>query len=160
MKKQTLTIFGKKNYLLGTDKNGKKLFLVAPSWDCGWYWGFGYIETYTNNSHPERSRDIATHNHFDSLFGTIFGTNCTFYDGFKNIIIDSTLSDNELWKLCDYMETFYCLNETAEVLKRGYSHYDERAKLDIVKDEAYAERINKVILPELFKHIEDLFKEE
>lgn len=160
MKKQTLTIFGKKNYLLGTDKNGRKLFLVAPSWDCGWYWGFGYIETYTNNRHPERSRDIASHNHFNYLFGTIFGTNCTFYDGFKNIIIDSTLSDNELWKLCDYMETFYCLNETAEVLKRGYSHYDERAKLDIVKDEAYAERINKVILPELFKHIEDLFKEE
>ena len=160
MKKQTLTIFGKKNYLLGTDKNGRKLFLVAPSWDCGWYWGFGYVETYTNNTNPEKSRDIASHNHFNYLFGTIFGTNCTFYDGFKNIIIDSTLSDNELWKLCDYMETFYCLNETAEVLKRGYSHYDERAKLDIVKDEAYAERINKVILPELFKHIEDLFKEE
>lgn len=160
MKKQTLTIFGKKNYLLGTDKNGKKLFLVEPSWECGWYWGFGYIETYTNNRHPERSRDIASHNHFNYLFGNIFGTNCTFYDGFKNIIIDSTLSDNELWKLCDYMETFYCLQETAEILKRGYSHYIEKAKLNIVKDEAYAERINKVILPELFKHIEDLFKEE
>ena len=158
MEKQTLTIFGKKNYLLGTDKNGKKLFLVAPSWDCGWYWGFGYIETYTNNNHPERSRDIATHNHFDSLFGTIFGTNCNLYDGFKRIIKDSTLSDSELWQLCDYMKTFYCLQETAEVLKRGSSHYSERAKLDIVKDEAYAERINKVILPELFKHIEDLFE--
>lgn len=35
MEKQTLTIFEKKNYLLGTDKNGRKLFLVAPSWDCG-----------------------------------------------------------------------------------------------------------------------------
>ena len=69
MEKQTLTIFGKKNYLLGTDQNGRKLFLVAPSWDCGWYWGFGYIETYTNNRHPERSKDIASHNHFDSLFG-------------------------------------------------------------------------------------------
>lgn len=154
MKKQTLTIFGKKNYLLGTDQNGRKLFLVAPSWDCGWYWGFGYVETYTNNSHPERSRDIAIHNHFDSLFGT----NCNLYDGFKKIIKDSTLSDNELWKLCDYMRTFYCLQETAKVLGRGYSHYTEKAKLDIVKDEAYAERINKVVLPELFKHIEELFE--
>ena len=154
MKKQTLTIFGKKNYLLGTNAKGRKLFLVAPSWDCGWYWGFGYIETYTNNSHPERSKDIASHSHFDSLFGN----NCNLYDGFKRIIKDSTLSDSELWQLCDYMKTFYCLNETAEVLKRGSSHYSERAKLDIVKDEAYAERINKVILPELFKHIEDLFE--
>lgn len=154
MKKQTLTIFGKKNYLLGTDKNGRKLFLVEPSWDCGWYWGFGYIETYTNNSHPERSRDIASHSHFDSLFGT----NCNLYDGFKKIIKDSTLSDSELWQLCDYMKTYYCLRETAEVLGRGYSYYTEKAKLDIVKDEAYAERINKVVLPELFKHIEDLFE--
>lgn len=154
MEKQTLTIFGKKNWLLGTDQNGRKLFLVAPSWDCGWYWGFGYVETYTNNSHPERSKDIASHNHFDSLFGT----NCNLYDGFKRIIKDSTLSDNELWKLCDYMRTFYCLQETAEVLGRGYSHYTEKAKLDIIKDEAYAERINKVVLPELFKHIEELFE--
>ena len=154
MKKQTLTIFGKKNYLLGTDQNGRKLFLVAPSWDCGWYWGFGYVETYTNNSHPERSRDIASHNHFNHLFGN----NCNLYDGFKRIIKDSTLDDDEIWMLVDYMRTFYCLNETAEVLKHGDSHYSERAKLDIVKDEAYAERINKVVLPELFKHIEDLFE--
>lgn len=154
MKKQTLTIFGKKNYLLGTDENGRKLFLVAPSWNCGWYWGFGYIETYTNNSHPERSRDIASHNHFDSLFGN----NCNLYDGFKRIIKDSTLSDSELWQLCDYMKTFYCLRETADILGFGHSYYAEKAKLDIVKDEAYAERINKVVLPELFKHIEDLFE--
>lgn len=156
MEKQTLTIFGKKNYLLGTDKNGRKLFLVEPSWDCGWYYGFGYVETYTNNTDPERSRDIASHNHFNYLFGN----NCNLYDGFKGIIKDSTLDDDEIWKLIDYMKTFYCLSETAEVLKRGYSHYSERAKLDIVKDEVYAERINKVILPELFKHIENLFKEE
>ena len=154
MEKQTLTIFGKKNYLLGTDQNGRKLFLVAPSWNCGWYWGFGYIETYTNNRHPERSRDIASHNHFDRLFGN----KCNLYDGFKRIIKDSTLDDDEIWMLVDYMKTFYCLQETAEILKSGSSHYSERAKLDIVKDEAYAERINKVILPELFKHIEDLFE--
>lgn len=154
MEKQTLTIFGKKNYLLGTDKNGKKLFLVEPSWDCGWYWGFGYVETYTNNTDPKRSKDISSHTHFNSLFGT----NCSLYDGFKRIIKDSTLDDDEIWKLIDYMKTFYCLSETAEVLKRGYSHYSETAKLDIVKDEAYAERINKVVLPVLFKHIEDLFE--
>ena len=154
MEKQTLTIFGKKNYLLGTDKNGKKLFLVEPSWDCGWYWGFGYVETYTNNSHPEKSRDIESHRHFN----TLFGNNCSLYNGFKRIIKDSTLDDDEIWMLVDYMKTFYCLRETAEVLKRGYSHYTEKAKLDIVKDEAYAERINKVVLPELFKHIKDLFE--
>lgn len=154
MNKQTLEIFGKKNWLLGTNSAGKKLFLVAPSWDCGWYWGFGYVETYTNNDNPERSRDIASHSHFDSLFGN----NCNFYDGFNKIIKNPTLSDDEIWQLCDYMKTFYCLRETAEVLKHGYSYISEKAKLDIVKDEIYAERINQVILPILFKHIEDLFR--
>lgn len=149
MEKQTLTIFGKKNYLLGTDKNGKKLFLVEPSWDCGWYWGFGYIETYTNNRCPERSKDIESHGHFDTWFGT------NFYDGFKRIIKNSTLSDNEIRKLCDYMQSFYCLTETARLLG---SSCIEKHTSNAATYKAYAERINKVVLPELFKHIEELFE--
>ena len=50
MKKQTTTAFKKKIYLLGADAEGTKYWLEAPSWDCDWYWGFGYVETYTNNN--------------------------------------------------------------------------------------------------------------
>ena len=36
-------------YLLGRDEEGINYWLEEPSWDCGWYWGFGYVETYTTN---------------------------------------------------------------------------------------------------------------
>jgi len=64
-KKQTKA-FGKKIYLLGEDADGIKHWLEEPSWDCDWYWGFGYIETYTNNNNPSNSRDIESHTHWDS----------------------------------------------------------------------------------------------
>jgi hypothetical protein len=38
--------FGKDIYLIGKDKSGTNYWLESPSWDCDWYWGFGYIETY------------------------------------------------------------------------------------------------------------------
>ena len=70
MKKQKNHAFGKDIYLLGKDNGDTLYWLEAGSWDCKWYWGFGYVETYTNNNHPSRSRDISSHQHFDSLFLT------------------------------------------------------------------------------------------
>ena len=61
--------FGKDIYLLGEDQDGTKYWLEAPHFDCGWYWGFGYIETYTNNRRPDLAKDIASHQHIDGLLG-------------------------------------------------------------------------------------------
>jgi len=36
---------------------------------CDWYWGFGYIETYTNNACPSKARDISSHQHWDGFTG-------------------------------------------------------------------------------------------
>ena len=32
----------KKKYLLGYINN-ESIYLSPPSWDCNWYWGFGYL---------------------------------------------------------------------------------------------------------------------
>lgn len=148
--KQKKHIFSKDVYYLGKDKNGSNRWLEAPSWDCGWYWGFGYIETYTNNESPERSRDISEHTHFDSLFFS--GNKCAF-DTFKEFFISTPLSDDEIWTLCDYMMTFYTLKKTAELYRYGYSYQTERAKINIIKNKAQENAINEILLPELFKHI-------
>src|SRR5687767_467595 len=68
LNKKTDHAFKKDIYLLGTDNNGTKYWLEAPSWDCSWYWGFGFVETYTNNSSPSKSKDISSHSHIDSAF--------------------------------------------------------------------------------------------
>ena len=58
IKKEKDHAFGKDVYLLGKDAEGVKYWLESPSWDCGWYWGFGYVETYQRNWRPSLARDI------------------------------------------------------------------------------------------------------
>ena len=66
IEKKKTEAFGKKTFLLGEDEEGVKYWLTAAKWDCGWYWGFGYIETYTNNKNPNNARDISSHSHWNS----------------------------------------------------------------------------------------------
>ena len=61
MNKEMDRAFGKQVLLLGI-KDGEKVWLEMPTFDCNWYWGFGYLETYTG-SQPSKSRDILSHTH-------------------------------------------------------------------------------------------------
>lgn len=154
MSKQIIKVFNKKMYLLGTTKaDNKKCWLVAPSWDCGWYWGFGYIQTLTNETNPERSRDIESHTHFGY---NILNGGDNGFNNFKEYFSNTPLSDDEIWTLCDYMKTFYTLQKTAELFGRGYSYYTERAKIDELKDTEQVDKINKTLLPILFDKIDKL----
>ena len=65
--KKNYNMFGKMVYLVGINQHNEKVFLEAPSWDCGWYWGFGYLETYTNNRNIQGSKDISSHSHFQNF---------------------------------------------------------------------------------------------
>jgi hypothetical protein len=152
MNKKTLTVFNKKNYLLGKNQDGVNFYLLAPSWDCGWYWGFGYVEAYTNNNKPEKSRDISMHTHFDTLF---FNSDKTAYNKFKEFFNNTPLSDDDIWLLCDYMKTFYTLRKSAEIFGRGYSHFTEAAKLETLKNDDMLKMINEIMLPVLFEKIEN-----
>ena len=153
LEKKTMTAFNKKIFLLGQDKEGTNYWLEAPSWDCGWYWGFGYIETYTNNRNPGMAKDINSHSHFDSMF--MNGPE-NVRDQFKNFFVKTTLTDDEIWELCDYMKTFYTLKTFAELFRRGYSYYTERAKVEGLIQVEQVDQINKVHLPEIFQRIEKL----
>lgn len=148
MEKEIATYFGKKNYLIGKGKDDKNVYLVAPSWDCDWYWGFGYLETYTRRY---GQLDIDMHTHFSSL-----GEQKNYFDGFKEYFKETPLNDNEIWTLCDYMKTFYTLKETAEIFKHGYSWYTEKAKIDDLQRTDLENEINQKMLPQLFEKIDKL----
>ena len=149
MEKQKETAFGKEVYLLGTDKYGTKYWMEEPSWDCGWYWGFGYIETYQENKNPSKAEDIWSHSHFDLLSEK----NMNLYDGFKEKFTDTPLEDEEIWQLCELMKTFYIMREYAEVLHRGDAHYTENPCKEVIKNDEEWRRINEVVLPEVFKEV-------
>lgn len=116
-------------------------YLAPPSWDCGWYWGFGYLQ----------SKDI--HHHIDTLDRT-----SNIWDALKAYYGDTlTITDDaDLWTFCELVATFYALKKSAEVLGRGGAHYGTNPVADVVKNEAEARRINEVVMPAIFDALETL----
>ena len=118
----------------------KNIYLSAPSWDCDWYWEFGYL----GNNH--------CHYHVDGL---IEKHNANLFDALKKEFGDTlTIKDDEkLWLFCELMQTAYTLKETAELIGRGGSHYTTNPFAELIKNTAEVERINTKVLPAIFDHI-------
>ena len=166
MEKQTSKAFGKKVYLLGKNEQGKLVWLEEASWDCGWNWGFGYIEIYTNNKRPDLARDINSHSHWSGLIGKQ-----EYYDHAKQCfrmgsdyihhlndnpdMVETTLTDKESWELADLMNTFYTLRDTAGLFHSGNSHLTSVSGLDL-KNEQQEEYINKELLPKVFNRVYEI----
>ena len=157
--KRTEEAFGKKVYLIGMNMDGDYIWLEEPKWDCGWYWGFGYIETYTNNKHPEKSKDIDSHSHFNSCIAGYKHKDGEYihHPHANPDLAITTLTPRESWLLAEYMKTYYTLKESAGVFNRGGSHLtscdDQR---DLIQDKGIEDKINTHSLPELFKLIDRL----
>jgi hypothetical protein len=169
MNKQVTTAFNKDVYLLGKQKDGTYIWLEKATWDCEWYWGFGYIETYTNNQHPESSRDINSHSHWTGLMGKQevydFDKKCfKLTDKYVHHLnenpdmAETVLTDKESWELADLMKSFYTLKDTAELYHSGNSHLTG-TKVDL-KDKAQEDNINKVLLPKIFERIYQILTPE
>lgn len=142
--------FKKDIYLLGIDNQGQNVWLEAPSWDCGWYWGFGYVERYTNNSDPSKAKDINSHTHIDSEFK-------------KNDKIDlnkglakTTYTKNEGKRLNDLFTTFYQLKKVAEKNKDDNNILSDLSLETTVFGNIRlksTKNINEILIPLLTKEI-------
>ena len=122
---------------LGTVDN-ESIFLSPPSWDCEWYWGFGYLDN--KNCHYHLSELSKDYNLFD-------GIKKHFGDSF--IIKD----DNDIWTFAELMQTFYNLQEAAEVFGRGGSHYTTNPCKDIIINKNVVTTINNIVIPAIFEEI-------
>ena len=133
MKKRKSRAFGKDVYLLGKDEYDDLVWLEHPSWDCGWYWGFGYVERYTNTKDPSISKDITCHTHIDSEFKK---------DDVINLnvgLVSTTYSVDEGERLADLFNDFYYYKDKADDAHR--------------KDEGKYNSINGILLPEIMNNI-------
>ena len=151
LEKKKINKFGE-HYLLGIDDDETKHWLEKPSWQCCWYWGIGYVHTFTNNDNPEHSTDIQMHYHFKNFENN----NRNMYDNFKQKFTESVLSDKELWTFCELIKSAYILRNYSDMLYLGGAHYTENPKKDLIKNPAEYERINKIILPAIFDEIDKL----
>jgi len=148
IKKEQNFAFGKDVFLLGQDKEGIKYWLEAPKFNCGWYWGFGYVETYTNNNNPGKAKDINSHQHIDSSFiGKMDGGEYVhnIYDCPK--LNQTTFSKDEGWVLTELFNTFYQLREQAALYGRGGMHTTTNPLTQLLTDQKQCDRINQVLIP-------------
>jgi len=141
IKKRKSHAFGKDIYLLGKG-DGINYWIESPSWDCDRYWGFGYIETYTNNKNPKLSKDIASHSHADNFMSEYF----TEWNGSKPILEDCTFDEEEGWELSELFKQFYHLKEQAEFWDRGKMNCAD-TKIKNWENKELADKINKEIIP-------------
>ena len=139
LNKKIINKFGT-HYLLGEDENGLKYWLEEPTFNCGWYWGLGYIETFTNNRQPTRSVDIMSHEHFDSKFMMNYGSVDGYLDFFKKSVLDK----HDTYRLFELMECAYTLSKMAGICERGSAWVSKNDCYDTLKDQdLYLEIIQK-----------------
>lgn len=120
--------------------NDKSIDLVPPSWDCDWYWGFGYLS----------NRDLWTHL---SVLLT-HPTPKTLNQQLTDFIITD---ENDTWIFIELVLSIYHLRSQAEFYKRGYKGITEHnpcRKLNQNRD-MYV-HINTILIPAHFKALYEL----
>lgn len=124
------------------------------------------METFSNNCHLERARDISAHSHWNSSVtgrqelrnrktGEIIGTvECVHHLNAHPGITESVFTDKESWEFAELMKTGYLLTEAAAVFGRGGSHLSTVPReQEIVTRKMWSGEINTVMLPQLFREI-------
>ena len=156
IEKRKSRAFGKDIYLIGQDNDGVNYWLEAPKWDCGWYWGFGYVETYTNNNNPSKARDINSHSHISSFVGCEINGNYihNLYDTPE--LTNTTFDKNEGWQLSELFKQFYLLSEMAEFCHKkpvAGCNVTTCPSVDHGDMTPLYDQINKVMVPKIYTEI-------
>lgn len=110
----------KRNFSNG-DFAGERLYLSKHSWDCGWYWGFGYIG------------NKSMHTHFDSQF-------LNAMTDVKDIFVKPVFTQDEWWILRDLFIQAYALSKASAVYRYG-GHQTSQAFRFSELNEEQAKRI-------------------
>lgn len=156
MLKEKIHVLGKDAYLLGEDDYGTKYYIVEFTWDCDWYWSGGYVQTYTNNRNPEKSKDIESHLHFDNLF---FERDECGFDKFTRFFKSTPFTSDEIWDICELMKSFYICREYSDMLHRGGANYANNPVANTIKNETEYERINTEVIPAIAKELYKILEE-
>lgn len=128
-----------------------KVQIRRPSWDCGWYWGFGYLERWN-----ARTKDIDFHSHFDD---EVLSHGQRVREYIKELFGDTFVikDDAKVWQFLDIMKTIYTLKETAKVLERGGSNVAAVPDCrDVVMNYDEVRRINCEVIPVLIDKMYEL----
>lgn len=144
----------KGSVLLGINTEGVREWLQPPSWDCSWYWGFGYIQT--PHSHSHFSGLVGEQEYYDHEKGCFRKGEYihNVYDSPE--LIETTFTSNEGWKLSELFKQFYLLQDMAEYTYRtpaGCHITTSPVEQDVEKMKEWHKEINEVMIPKITAEI-------
>jgi len=129
-----------KHYLGKRKEDGTKVYILAPTWDCNWYWSFGYLNATGEHFHL---RNYGDKNWKDCLE--------------RDYILNVKLRGDNLWKFIELAKTAYKLKEVAEILGRGGCQLTKNPLAELIKNQTEVNRINQIVLPQVFDAIDEIF---
>lgn len=146
---KTLRTYNKKTLLGIVD--GQNIYLTSPSWDCGWYWGFGYLGNNNCHYHVDGLKKIETYNFEKKVREYEF---VDLHEGFiRHFGKSFVVRKSNIWEFAELFQTFYKLKETCEVLGKGGAHLSNNPCSEIIKNTEEVKRINEIVLPAIFDAI-------
>jgi hypothetical protein len=125
---------------LGTIGNDK-IYLSKHSWDCNWYWSFGYIG----------NKNL--HFHIESLINYRYMKDCSIplakkvtssnFTNIDTIFSETWLTQANWWILRDLFIQAYALKKVAELYRYGGHQTTKLGITDIIRNEVMESFINK-----------------
>ena len=155
LEKRVSKAFGKKIYLLGTFEDGPNFWLKEPTWDCGWYWGFGYVSTYQSHQHYD-GLCFKKYEYYDHKKGCFQQGEYIHKLSDRPDVVACSLIEREQWILSDLMKMAYTLKKTAELYRQGNAHLTSHELVPQLKRPDREKEINEIELPAIFAQIEKL----
>lgn len=156
MVKLLLNEYPDKLYLGKIDN--KRIYLKKPSWDCNWYWGFGYLGNSRCHFHVNSLKDKITYFTDKNDVPRREVVHKGLFFGFKEQFDKGTFivkDDKDIWMLCELFETYYKFKDIAAISRKGNCNIssDENPCYDYIKNDALYHKINEELFPHIFDEI-------
>ena len=169
-----------KVYLGATKKElygeARSIFLEGFSWDCGWYWGGGYIGNKDMHCHFDGcfldTPDIRGHplgnfvtpwtvpnKYMENSPKVIISNGCSVWEGLETFLDNSPehLRRN-WWRIKDLYKQFYIFQKAAEAFQYGgncTSTGRTEAEINKEMEDKINDHIQAVIIPEIIKALKE-----
>ena len=156
----------KTKWYLGNLKNSSEcVYLEDFEWDCGWYWGGGYVGNRNMGCHFDgcflETPDIRGHalGNFVTPWtvlkdyqkgARIVSNGCSVWENLDCFLDNAQYNARQWWRIKDLFKQFYALKAAAEVFwYGGHCTSDKRSEKELSADMAYKinQHIEHVIIP-------------
>lgn len=155
------TINGPDKIYFGTRKDdNSQIYIDKPTFDCGWYWSFGYLGNKNCHYHLKayQEKDIVYIDKFDKLHILTENRNVCMRDALLQDYELNPKIEANLWQFCELALTIYALKESAEIFHRGGSYMTTNPGKTMLKNDSLYLEFVSVLIPSQCQLLWDLIQ--